>query len=279
MPRTKATPKKYIPKATRTKTYVKAGSTARKQALGVSRASADAFQPVTVPRYFPNKPEIKKASVSLNYTKFNSAISNSTSDQIYLMPQVIQGVQQSQRLGQKIRLVKMVVTGHVALDTDQYTRANAFLSRLFVYQNKSNLTASHANPGGNEKLIDLGGTGTPYNGSVTNQHTPFNLDGFYCYLDKQSIHQKGWGLANTDAQAMTDTTQGGVVPFSVVFEPNTKNGVPMYIQYDEAQSATYPMNFNPQISLGYCYAQNNPPDTAWTELGMSWVSTLYYTDA
>jgi len=258
--------------------YAKATKTARTNSIGVKRSSAVANSLVRIPRYTIPVPEVKKASASYVYQNFNGVISNTTGDIVTLLPQIPHGSTQPGRIGVKTTMLKMIINGHITVNSVDYANAELLVSRLFIKQDKKNRCAETGVVTGQDKFLDAGGTAISFSGTLLDTEYPPNTDGMFFYLDKVTTIVKPYGFIAVAASALTDSGYNMIVPFTCVIEPDYKNGVPKTLQYDESISLNYPVNFNPTISLGYAYANNFPPDSTPTKLGMSWVSTLYYYD-
>lgn len=222
--------------------------------------------------------ETKMASVTLTMTGFNSSIGSS--DLARLLPVIQQGVAQNTRIGSEIKPVKLVVRGYCVYHSDSYYPAVMLGVRIFMYQNKS--VRSYATPlsSVNVNLLDNGGDGTTFNGTVANWLSPHNTDQFNFYKDSKYKVFKSYGLTDTSVAVNSLTEINGSLfhSFTHTIYPG-KNGFPTTLKYDNASGSNeYPTNFAPYWSLGYANLLNYGPDALDTQINASFVSTLYYED-
>jgi len=228
----------------------------------------------TIQRILASNVETKQVSVTLPPTDFNSGI-NATSEYYTILPGIGEGSSQTQRIGGSISPQKIVVNGYVNFKANSIASAQELIARLFCFQEKavksySNLTSSSLN------LLDSGGAGAQFTGTLLDTLTPHNNDRFHFFFDKRHTYLKSYGITNSiggSTTSMTSMNSSLVWPFRIVL---TKKHLPASLKYD---GANWPVNFNPLIALGYSYAQNDSPDTVSTQLTMSYTTTLYYKDA
>lgn len=229
--------------------------------------------------------EVKVAINAYPITTFNSAIASS-GDAIILLPPISRGTDQNQRIGSKIKPVKMIIRGFVTYNTLNGTayqvEAHMLGARLFVYSNKT--TAAASNSIYDYTLLDNGGSGAAFSGAAIDFHAPHNKDTFKFYADKRMIINKPYGWTDQIAGGGTGSSTNSITsynssmyhPFTVVLKAKD---MPANLIFDEAESSTFPVNFNPLMSLGYCHILNTAPDTTVQLLAMQFVAELHYTDA
>lgn len=223
--------------------------------------------------YIAKSQETKTVSIQLPNTAFNSGI-GSTSEYYALVPACAQGSGQTNRIGESIVPQKIVVRGYINFRANQIQSAQELIARLFCFQDKSikayaNLTSVGTN------LLDLGGAGTPFTGTLMNMCTPHNSDKFTFFADKKHTFLKPFGYTNNGVQtsAITSMNSSLVWFFNITLD---KKHLPATFKYD---GSDYPLNFCPLLALGYSYAQDDSPDTVSTQISMAYNSTLYYKDA
>lgn len=217
--------------------------------------------------------ETKQVMYSLPPTYFNSGISVGA-DICKVIPALVAGPGQTGRIGDTIMPQKIVVRGYINYGSNSYQGAQEIIARLFCFQDKSvkswDLVSNIS-----VNLLDSGGAGSLFTGTLINSVTPHNNDHFNWYKDSKHKFFKPFGYTNNTVltTAIVSMNSSCIWEFSITL---TKKHLPKYFKYD---SSDYPTNFCPLIALGYCYALNDTPDTATTQLLMAYTSTLYYKDA
>lgn len=224
--------------------------------------------------------ETKMSSNQYGLTAFNSTIT-ANADLITVLPTITVGTGQNDRIGNKIRPIRLEITGYVAYYTDALTAnqdARMLGARLFCFQDKT--TRSYANSINNFNLLNLGGTGNNFTGTALNWVSPHNNEQFTFYADKKFVVQKPFGFTNNTTPSSTNAITGMdktlFHPFKIVL---TQKQLPAVLQYDQGDSLSYPTNFAPFMALGYCDLMNKTPDTSSTQLVMEFNATLYYKDS
>lgn len=224
--------------------------------------------------------ETKFTTTTYSFTNFNSAI-NAVGDNIPVLPPLLNGTSQSGRIGSAVKPLKLVIRGYIAYKTDAYQGARMLGTRLFCYSDKSVSSYTVATSAGpNYRLLDVGGTTSNFTGSAMDYILPHNTDAFRWYADKKHTIMKPFGLTNT----LSPTATGDITsmdktmfrPFTIVIKGSK---LPANLIYDDSLSTNQPVNFAPYLAVGYCDLLNYLPDTATTQIGMEWTSTLYYKDA
>jgi len=220
--------------------------------------------------------ETKFASVQYTYTTFNSAISN-IADFLAILPAVQAGTGQNQRIGNSIHPVKLEIRGYITVDSNTlWITAQEILCRLMCFQQKD-LRSFADLASGNFNLLNVGGGSGQYDGSLLRQCMPHNNDAYTFYKDLKHTFFKPYGLLNSSITPVSSMNSSLVLPFHIVLTPKH---MPSVFKYDSnVTGANYPDNFCPFLALGYCFGNNQTPDVTNTQLGMSYVSTLYYKDA
>ena len=233
-----------------------------------------------VNRVIRRNEETKISSNQYTLTAFNSSIST-TGDLITLLPTVSVGTGQNDRIGNKIRPVRLEITGYVTYGTGSLGAnqdARMLGARLFVFQDKA--TKSYANGIYNYHLLNLGGTSSTFTGTQMNWVSPHNNEQFKFFADKKMVIMKPFGYTNnatpSTSNAITGMDKSLFHPFKIVL---TSKDLPAVLQYDQTDSLAYPTNFSPYISLGYCDLLGATADTSTTQLQMEFNATLYYKDA
>lgn len=234
--------------------------------------------------------ETKLVTSTYGITAFNGSIGQS-GDAIVLLPNLVVGTGRNQRIGARVKPLKMTITGYVAfngalLTATSYTQDAFMLGvRLFVYQNKSNPSVDGASVSYN--LLELSnGTSGQFNTAVA-YNLAKNTEKFKFYSDKKWVMNKPYGLleATNGSGTVSNTGPAGLMqtidrsmyrPFKIVL---TQKHMPSVLTYDDTLNTSFPMNFNPLMSLGYVHLTQNVVDTTLQLICMSYVCTLEYEDA
>lgn len=220
--------------------------------------------------------ETKVVSSQLAYTSFNSGI-NATGELYRLLPAIGQGSAGNQRIGDKIKPVRLVIKGYVNYRTESFANSENLIARLFAFQDKqvrcfTNVASTSLN------LLDPGASPKQFTGNLLNVVEPHNGDQFTFFYDKKHNFYKGHGQDNLTISGSTTNIISANASTCWFFQftiPASK--MPKSLVFEEG--STNVINFNPLIALGYAYNMNDSPDTASTQLGLTFTSALYYKDA
>lgn len=225
--------------------------------------------------------ETKMSSTTYGYTGFNSGITLA-GDLITVLPIVQQGIGQNQRIGSKIKPLKLVIRGYINYYAPTATTnidARMLGARLFCFQDKGIRSYASATAN-NYNLLDPGGAPLTFSGSLDRYMLPTNKDQFIFYCDKKMRVLKPFGGTNnvtpTTANAMGEMNNTLYHPFVITI---SQKKLPAVFNFDETSSPNFPTNFAPLIASGYCDLFNHTADTVTTQLGLQFTTTLYYEDA
>jgi len=248
----------------------------------VRKVSTKISRPIKsyVNRMVRRNEETKYSSNQYGLTAFNSGI-NSAADLITLLPQITVGTGQNNRIGNKIRPVRMEVTGYFVYYTNSassYSDARLLGARLFCFQDKT--SKAYSNAIANYQILNLGGSSNNFTGTALNWVSPHNSEQFKFFYDKRMKILKPFGLTNNTTPSATNAITGMdsslFHPFKIVL---TQKDLPAVLQYDQTDDLAYPVNFSPYLALGYCDLLNTSADTTTTQIAMEFNCTLYYKDA
>lgn len=233
-----------------------------------------------IARTIRNNEETKMSTNQYGLTNFNAGI-NTSSDLITVLPVCVQGTGQNNRIGNKIRPIRLEITGYVMYQTNSAqgnADAKMIGGRLFCFQDKT--SRAYSNNIYNYNLLNLGGTSSNYTGTALNFVAPHNNDQFKFFCDKKMKFLKPYGLTNNATPSATVAITGMdnslFHPFKIVL---TQKHLPALFSYDAADDGNFPTNFSPYIALGYSDLLNYSPDVLPVQLAMEFNSTLYYKDA
>jgi len=223
--------------------------------------------------------EDKYAGVQWTNT-FNSSVSAS-SECYPLVPEIAQGTQDNQRIGDKIRGKYLYIKGFVQwngafLRTSQYAPPCTVRTMILSQKNLKVANVIQTDVDVAHLLKDNVGTGDarPYNGQIFDNLAPINKDLFTVHLDKKM---------RLNYQTAQTVPVSGVSP-----EWQTGNNLTKYfscrikcpatLTYDDG-NLDYPNNFAPFFCFGAVADDNSGPFTVGTPWEVNVSSILYYEDS
>jgi len=150
------------------------------------------------------------------------------------------------------------------------------LTRRFLFQDKA-VKCYTDGASVSLDLLDKGGLAEQFSGTQLSYLLPHNTHRHTFFKDQRHVIMKPFGyMNNPGADAMTSVDKSMFKPFTITL---TQKQLPAVLHWDENESVNYPINFAPYLALGYADAFGAAADTTTTQIGMSFVSTLYYKDA
>ncbi|ALE29631.1 coat protein [Lake Sarah-associated circular virus-16] len=222
--------------------------------------------------------EVKMANIGFNYTSQSSTLTSLATNFYCPLPPVNLGIGSDQRIGDKIRPLKLVIRGYISLVGDVDSSSRALAGRLFCGLDKAILSKTDFSSL-NINILDNGGTSTTYGGNLFGQCALKNTQMYRWYADKKFFLTKPTGIYQSAAigggVSSTPRAQDLFREFTITL---TKKHLPAQFFYDSTENATFPVNFCPFIALGYC-----DPMTSGIAgngfMGMTYTAVLHYTDA
>lgn len=218
----------------------------------------------------------------MDNTSFNSLISTSA-DVLQLIPSIGQGVDNGQRIGNKIKPLYLDVRGHIEIGSIPYTTFDIVASagsilpncrlavRLIIceskqYKSSADASASYTNwlP----QLLQNGISEIGFGGNTKDIYLPINKDAVNVYYDKVIYL----------SIPMTFTTAGVAVPMSNSVKFFRKN-IKLRKQLVYTDVRDQPTNSSISMLCGYAHIDGSIPDTVTTAIKLSYVSTLHYEDS
>lgn len=219
--------------------------------------------------------EDKFAYRTYNDVNFNSSIDTIT-DVYALMPNISNGNNDYQRIGDQIRAKGLTVTGYMITNMTNTSYSNARIGiRIMVVQPKSyvgkNAISNNATTWLNN-LIKVGGTTQAFNGTPKAFLAPINTDAITVYADQRYYASMPYVPGtNTGDISSANTTKFFRIPFRI------KNKL---LRYEAGEdSGLTPTNWNPVFLLGYCKLDSGTPDTLTANVNLNMEVRLYYQDA
>lgn len=219
--------------------------------------------------------ETKIANVTFD-AQFNSA-ATSSGDIIKVLPDIPQGGDNAQRIGDQLRGQKLMVKGHLILGQPYNTQvAEARIGvRMMIVSPKrfpsySDAVVNSAN--WLNSVLTLGANEIPLDGTVRSLYLPVNHNSVTCYYDK--VVYLTLPFVNGTTTSTSQDLHHSVKFFSTSF--NLKNKL---MRYDNLSPANQPNNYGPCFLFSYVHLDGNIPDTTNTLLTASFVTTFLYEDS
>lgn len=241
------------------------------------RDTAKAQMVSLVRKMISRSEETKMVAKSIvNNVLFNSGITSST--EVYdVLPNLTQGDDSWNRLGDKVTVKSLTVRGTVAINFNE-ARALTPEVHIFIVSHKSKKSYDALNAGSSagraqivDELIDAGdGTDIPFNGTVLPTCLPLNRKLLTVHAHKVLKLASSYGAA-ADQHSSDDTIR--YKRFAV------KIKCPKVFTYDQSISAIHPVNFAPVMMVGYVYPDGTFSEVLTTPILVTAASTLYYDDA
>lgn len=241
------------------------------------RDTAKAQVATLVKRLISRSEETKLVCKSIvNKVLFNSGISGA--NEVYdVLPNLIQGVDNYQRIGDKVTPKSLTVRGTVAINFNE-ARSLTPEVHVFIVSHKSKKSYDALNAGTNagraqiaNELIDAGdGSDIPFDGQVLPTLFPLNRKLLTVHAHKVLKLASSYGAA-ADQHSSDDTIR--FKRFAV------KIKCPKTLTYDSSISAIHPVNFAPVMMVGYVYPDGSFSEVLTTPVLVTAASTLYYDDA
>ena len=198
-----------------------------------------------------------------------------------LMPDIAHGVNSWQRTGQKVRVTKIEVKGHIyckfnggpvtgSIGNPITTEKLRFLTRRFVLKDKEHNDYRNVNSADLDFLLEEpGAVGQPYNGGTLRHNAPVNRGKFTVKKDEKKLVQ----TSITSQQTLAGLTPIAPVDQNIYFFNDTYTfGNGLELLYD---GASHPINFPMFMGVGFTTPGNLSPSTT---LEMQYTATVYYKD-
>jgi len=216
------------------------------------------------------KSQAEKKFMNSNQTyRSNSGIN--VGDLVGVIPAISQGVDDFNRIGDKIRPTSLIVKVTLCNDNSAYATHNVppFTARVFVLSQKNIKSLTGLSGVATGSLLRLSGTEIAYLGGTGDNMLPINRDLFTVHGDRK-VHFAGQSITGV-TQTWTQSNKAVSMTFRVK--------CPASFTYDDAISTTLPVNFAPFLAVGYQYDDGQVPDLVNTNLRVQVEYSVSYTDA
>jgi len=208
-------------------------------------------------------------------TYYNGQI-NQSNEIKFLMPDVGQGSQEGNRIGDQIAARRLVINGLINLELSYSTARPAcrigvriFMVQPKLYNDRASITAN-ANSW-LPYLLRKGNVAAPFNGSVPDLFAPVNSEVVTTFYDKV-IYLSMPYMASAVGQ---QETAFSFKHFKHALKVNSKK-----LLYDSNyQAGQQPTNYSPCILMGYAHVDGSTADSQNSQVGLQFNSWFDYEDA
>lgn len=224
--------------------------------------------------------ETKEAFHEQPTTDFNSGISG-TGDVLKIVPNIVQGVANNERIGEQIRVTSIQVRGILQMlpqNIGQGDSLRKIACRVMIVTPKSYGNWSSA-PGNQANwlptLLRKGGTTKPFEGLTSDLFLPVNTDAITCHYNKVFyFNQSTYGTSTSSGYV--EFSQDKLVRFLNI-KLKCRNKL---VKYDEdIDSGNTPANLGYFMLVGYCFVDGTSPDLISTRIRLQYDSFMKYEDA
>lgn len=221
--------------------------------------------------------ETKTAVTDNGLVAFNGAI-NSAGDCGILIPPIGQGVDDGQRVGNQVKMIKFSLRGHLIMGQSYGTSLNAtrICCRMMIVQPKRFANSNDVYVNATSWLPELltsGTTNKGFDGNINDLYLPINRDAITVYHDQLIYLNIPFQNSSTITNVAYDNIAQSVKIFKTI---NIKS--PKLLKFAD-QVSNQPQNTAPTILLGYAHLDGSTADTVNTQVSMQVVATMQYKDA
>lgn len=220
--------------------------------------------------------ETKQAYHILAPTNFNSGI-DVTGDVIRVLPNISQGTDVSNRIGNQLKGQSLTLKGCVSWSPSVGTFgtfANARLGvRLMVVQPRNYSEVNNVITSATSwlpYLLQKGSTPAPFSGQINDLWAPINTEAIIKYYDKVIMLNGTYQASNVGFSQLLGATKF----FNINMKCRNKT-----IKYENGISTNNPTNYAPVFLIGYAHLDGSGPDTVSTAITVQWDSVFNFEDA
>lgn len=210
--------------------------------------------------------EDKMATVNFPLTAFNSA-ATAVGDQIRVMPQVFQGLNEADRVGQSITMKSLRIAGHFITNSilNDAPRSRIMV-RMAIVQPKNfpNYNQANATTAWMNTVLRNGNSVQAMDGSIESMYYPYNKLAVNVLASKKFILRSDY----------VATAVGGYSFACHFFTMNLKLKNKK-IKYDDTSST--PVGFAPIMLISYAYLDGSSP-SVFASISAAFCSNIVYED-
>jgi hypothetical protein len=219
----------------------------------------------------------------------NTTISSNVTDILQLIPYVAQGINDWQRIGQKINPVSLTVKGAVRVNIQYLGQPLAPLKNVSVYlyvlQHVSlkDYTNLRLNNNFSQLLDTHDGTTTQFNGEALSPHLPINKEA-YRLLARKKITLK-YGGSFGPSPVVSNASVSNAHSWYSNYSFNLSKHLPKTLMFPEAltpalppSAIDQPSNSSIFMAIGYVDELNTVPADVQSNIEQTYVSELRFKD-
>lgn len=214
------------------------------------------------------KPELKKLTAESSYTGFNPQIS-AGGDILNVLPQIPQGTNDGQRIGNKIKVQRIEIRGVITMTFPNTSTTYSKLGiRHMVLRKRAIGNWINVAAGDLSTLVERGAGPSYYLGFIQDQLSEINKRSYAVGMDRKYNVTTPTVLTSTgtlDAPNQTVTKR-----FRITL------GKGMTLKYETGNSN--PENWPWFMCLGWCKWDGTIPSSLDTNINMQYQTTIYYYD-
>lgn len=223
--------------------------------------------------------ENKEAYHTLTPTFFNSGI-NSSGDVIRIIPNIAQGTDGHNRIGDKITPLSLTVKGILQMAPQDPAQGSAYSKiavRLMLITPKSypNWASASANATTwMAQLLKKGGTTVGFTGDISDLYAPYNSQAITLHWQKVYFFNQPYATVNSTTYPVA-FDQSHLTKFITIPLRFRKK---MFQYSADVDSGLTPTNAGYFLVLGYVFTDGSSPDIVSTRIKFQFDSVLRYED-
>lgn len=181
-----------------------------------------------------------------NYINQNAVITNNTTDILRVIPYVVQGTSDNQRIGERISPVSLTIKGSVCLPTNSFNDSTGSLFNdeyVIIYILQHVTLKSYTSLAASNDFTQLLRTGenttVAYEGHVWDSQMPVE-DAYYRLLKKKKLRIRNMGVKPAAGGGDPNNTwvAPALSPYRAEYSINLSKHLPKLFKYPENASAT-----------------------------------------
>lgn len=214
------------------------------------------------------RPELKKLTAESTYTGFNPQIS-AGGDILNLLPQVGQGVNDGQRIGQKIKVQRIEVRGVITATFPPTSTTYSKIGIRHMILRKRTVGNWALLAGGDlSAIVDRGAGASYYLGFIQDQLSDINKRAYAVGMDRK------YTINSPAILSSTGTVEAPNATVTRRFRVTLAKGA--ILKYEAGN--TNPENWPWFMCLGWCKWDGSIPSALDTNINMQYQTTIYYYD-
>lgn len=231
----------------------------------------------TIKNVIHKQTETKFSMITSNTNILFNGVLNVPGDLMFLVPNIPQGTDEAQRIGDQVRAQYIHIKGHINIpiaytNTTSETRLGVrvmvgypkrFPSQSDAYTNYASWLPS---------LLKSNTTNVAFLGTVTSLYLPINHEAFTCLYDK--IFYLDIPYVTSTTTSTSQNLRGSVAFINKIIKLKNK-----LFRYDDTSPSNQPNNYGLSMLIGYAHLDGSAADTTSTAINLTYVATMAYEDS